>query len=484
MPRLLLYISADSHSLYRWERSGLQLLQRFKPEDIARARLKARAGTLQVVADLEREDFHEDHIPFLRGAERRAVIERRLAQRYPDTRLAAALSLGHATDERRNERLLLTSLSDAQPVVSWLADQDKAKVRVAGVHSTAHVAAALAARLGARDERFFLMTANEAGLRQTFVEKGRLRFSRLARTQDNGSLTSALVRTETERMLKYLATQRALPDATRPTRILLVVPDGERTHFTRTLGSAAGLAFTTIGLSQASRRIGLRRLPAGAGCEVLYLHLAARRPPKEQFLRSESRRNFVAWQVQRSLVGAGVAGFVSCGAYAASLWIEQWMVRQRIDGVQRETVVARSQLADASTRLPSTPAPIEMLKASALEFRRIAARTPAPEAAFLHVSQALDQSPRIELDALAWSADPEQVLEITGRVSGAAHADHRAIANEVQRFGALLESDARWRIVATRLPLDLSSEGVLAATAAVEGTEAPRFSLRVARNPG
>ena len=38
MPRLLLYISADSHSLYRWERSGLQLLQRFKPEDIARLR--------------------------------------------------------------------------------------------------------------------------------------------------------------------------------------------------------------------------------------------------------------------------------------------------------------------------------------------------------------------------------------------------------------------------------------------------------------
>ena len=480
MPRLLLYISADSQSLYRWELSGLQLLQRFKQgEEIPRARLKA--GTLQIVADLEREDFHEDHIPFLRGAERRAVIERRLAQRYPDTRLAAALSLGHATDERRNERLLLTALSDAPPVISWLADQDKTKLRVAGMHSTAHVAATLAARLGARDERFFLMTANEAGLRQTFVEKGRLRFSRLARTQDG--LTSALVRTETERMLKYLATQRALPDATRPTRILLVVPDGERTHFTRTLGSAAGLAFTTIGLSQASRRIGLRRLPAGAGCEVLYLHLAARRPPKEQFLRSESHRNFVAWQVQRSLVGAGVAGFVSCGAYAASLWIEQWMVRQRIDGVQRETVVARSQLADASTRLPSTPAPIETLKASALEFRRIAARTAAPEAALLHVSQALDQSPRIELEALAWSADPEQVLEITGRVSGAAHADHRAIANEVQRFGALLASDARWKIVATRLPLDLSSEGVLAATAA-EGAEAPRFSLRIARNPG
>src|SRR6185436_20699022 len=91
------------------------------PEDIARARLKARAGMLQVVADLEREDFHEDQIPYLRGAERRAVIERRLAQRYRDARLAAAPSLGYCTtDERRNERVLLTSFNDTQLLAAWL----------------------------------------------------------------------------------------------------------------------------------------------------------------------------------------------------------------------------------------------------------------------------------------------------------------------------------------------------------------------------
>jgi hypothetical protein len=474
--------------LYRWNRTSLQFLQQFAPGDVGTRQLQEcvelhRGAFVQVVADLASEDFHEDQIPYLRGAERRAVIERRLSQRYPDAPLTAALSLGHAADERRSERLALASFNDAQPLIALLGVLEKAGARVAGVYSTALVAGTLAACLGGTGERLFLMTANQSGLRQCFIENGRLRFSRLAPIRDDEGLSAMLVRTETERMLRYLGTLRALPNGATATRVLVVVPEAERAHVARTLGSGAGLTFTTIGLGDAARRVGLRRLPQGGGGELLYLQLVARRPPKEQFLRGENRRNLVVWRLQRSLVGAGVAGFVSCGAYAASLWIEQGMVRERAEGMQRDVLVARDQLAQASARLPATPASIENLKASALEFRHIAARSASPEAAFAHLSRALDESPQIELDALAWNAQPEQTLEITARVHGVAQADHRAIANDVQRFSALLEADAKWRVVATRLPFDLSSEGVLAAKAGSETTDVPRFSLRVARKP-
>ena len=488
MARLLLYVSASASMLYRRERSGLRLLAQVSCDGTRTPAvgdvLKGHAGSLvQVIADLEGEDFHEDQVPCLRGAERRAVIERRLSQRYPDTRLGAALSLGYAADERRSERLLLASFNDAQPLVAWLGALEKAGVRVASVHSTALIAPALGARLGASGERVLLVTANHAGLRQSFIEGGRLRFSRLAPIRDRESLTAMRVRTETERMLKYLGTLRTLPKNGAAARVLVVAPDAERAQLARTLGSGAGLAYATVGLAEAAGRVGLRRLPQGAGGEVLYLELAARRPAQEQFLRGEQRRPFVLWRLQRSLVGAGVAGFVSCGAYAATLWIEQWMMRERIEGVQRDTAMAGDQLARARARLPASPAPIETLKASALEFRRLAARSASPEAAFAHVSRALDESPQIELDALAWSAEPEQMLEVTGRIHAAARADPRAIANEVQRFSALIAADAKWRVVATRLPFDLSSEGVLAARAGAEATDVPRFSLRVARNP-
>lgn len=485
MARLLLYVSASSSMLYRCERTGLRLLAQV-PSDgtgipAVHACLKGHRGALvQVVADLEGEDFYEDQIPYLRGTERRAVIERRLSQRYPDTCLGAGLSLGHAADERRSERLLLASFNHAQPLVAWLGALEREGARVASVHSTALIAAMLAARLGANGERIFLMTANHAGLRQSFIEGGRLRFSRLASTRDD-SLSATRVRTETERMLKYLGTLRALPKNEAATRVLIVVPDAERAPLARTLGNGAGLAFTTVGLAEAARRIGLRRFPQGAGSEVLYLQLVARRAPKEQFLRGENRRTFVVWRLQRSLVGAGVAGFVSLGAYAAALWVEQLVMRDRIEDARRDTAVARDELARARARLPAAPAPLESLKASALEFRRIAARSASPEAAFAHVSRALDQSPQIELDALAWSAEPEQTLEVTARVHGAARADPRTIANEVRRFSALIGADSRWRVIATRLPFDLSSEGVLAASAGGEATDVQRFSLRVAR---
>ena len=484
MARLLLYLSASGCGVYRSQWNDLQLLRHFAPrEPVALLEcLDGRRGTtVQAVVDLAGEDFHEDQIPLLRGTERGAVIGRRLAQRYPGARLAAALSLGQTDGARRSERLLLTSFNDTQPLLACLAEVERAGSRVISVHSTALLAPLLAARLGMGREPLLLMSMTQAGLRQSFIENGRLRLSRLASTSE--AVTASLVRTETERMLKYLGTLRAQPNNA-ATRVLVLVPQAERAQLSRTLGAGAGLTFTTIGLADGARGVGLRRLPPGSGSEVLYLHLAARRAPKEQFLRGAHRRSFMAWRLQGSIVGAGLIGFLGCGAYAATAWFEQSKVRERIATVQREVAATRDQLAHVAARLPATQVPMEALKASALELRRIASRDPSPELAFAHVSRALDQAPQIDIDSLAWNAEPELVFEISGRVNAPNLADHRVVANEVQRFSALLEADAKWRVVATQLPFDLSPEGVLAATAGAETANVARFSLRLARAVG
>ena len=491
--QLLLYFTAAGHSLYRWRSGRLRLERNFSADDAGtagfREYFKGREGALaQIVADIGGEDFHEDQIPYLRGGERQAVIERRLAQRYRDARLATALPLGYAADERRNERLLLASFNDTRQFDPWLEVLDKARVRLAGFYSTPLLAPALAARLGVQGGACFVMSANRAGLRQCFIERGRLRFARLERIAERGvGLTSVFVRTETERMLQYLGTLRALPRNGPPLRVLLIVADEERAHFERTLGRCAGLAFTTISLSEATRKTGLRFAPDGTAAERLYLQIAARQPPREQFLRGEDRRSFLTWRLQRSIVAAGAAGFVTCGAYAATLWLEQLVVRERIEGVKADTAQARDQLERVRARLPAAPTTIENLKSAALEFRGVAARSASPEGALKHVSQALDRSPQIELDALAWSAGTEraQTLEISGRVN-AQRSDYRAVAELVQRFSALLTGDPAWRIVSLRLPLDVSPEGVLSGGtgASANTSDVPRFAISIARTKG
>ena len=84
----LIYFTASELRVYRRSRSTLESEARFSVDEAGiesfRNFLTRHRGALfYVVADLAGEDFHEDQVPFLRGAERRAVIERRLAQPHP-----------------------------------------------------------------------------------------------------------------------------------------------------------------------------------------------------------------------------------------------------------------------------------------------------------------------------------------------------------------------------------------------------------------
>src|SRR5688572_12247441 len=347
--RYLLYFTAEDHHLYSSAGGRLEHAAKFSGDDLGvsafRDYLHGRRGALfALVADLAGEDFHEEQIPWLRGADREAVVQRRLAQRYRDTRLAAALPLGQArTPQRRNERLLLASFTDTQQFTPWLDALEEAGAKLAGVYSVPLLAPALAARLAPRAARVVVVSANRAGLRQCFVEDGRLRFGRLERTVEMvPQALAAFVRSETLRLVQYLTTLRALPRDGGPLEALVVAPAGERAVFEQALVSDARVTFRTVEMADALRAVKLRQLPEGAVAEALYLHLAARRAPREQFAsRADRRRNFI-WQPQRGIAAAGAAAFVACALLGGLRWLDAWATRDRASAQTREARTASS----------------------------------------------------------------------------------------------------------------------------------------------
>src|SRR5947207_12794439 len=333
-PRRILYFTAEDHYLYRAAGRALELEAKFSGDDLGisafRDYLRGQRGPLfAVVADLAGEDFHEEQIPYVRGADREAVLSRRLAQRYRDTRLAAALSLGQvAAAERRNERVLLTSFTNTQQLTPWLDALEEAGAKLSGVYSIPLLAPALAKGLAAREPRLLLVTANRAGLRQCYVENGKLRFARLERTVDMVPQALAMfVRTETQRLVQYLVTLRALPREGSAVQVIVVSPPGQKALFEQALHSDARLTFRTIDYADALRALKLRRLPAGAGSEALFVHLAAQKPPREQFANRDERRRYLFWQLQRGIVAAGAAAFCLCMLIGGSRWLDVISVR-------------------------------------------------------------------------------------------------------------------------------------------------------------
>jgi hypothetical protein len=514
--RRILYFTGDDHALYRASGGALELEEKFAADEAGvaafRERLRRHRGALfSVVADLAGEDFHEEQIPYVRGSDREALVQRRLAQRYRDTRLAAALSLGQVTTpERRNERLLLASFTNTQQLAPWLDALEEAGTRLSGVYSVPLLAPALAAALRARDGRVLLVTPNRAGLRQCYIDNGRLRFARLERTVEMAPQALALfVRSETQRLAQYLGSLRALPREGAALQVLVVAPPGQKAVFEQALVSDTRLLFRTLDQAEAEHAIKLKKPAPGMQAESLFLHLAARKPPAEQFASREDRRRYTVWQVQRAVVAAGVTAFAVCGLVAGSRWLEAMQVRQDVATQRNEARSAAQQYERITATFPVTQTTTDNMKATVLEFRRIAERSASPDQAFRHVSQVLETFPQMDLDAITWrvvrsielrdSAKPAAVppsvpakpaagsdlvllVEISGRVQATQRDDYRGITEQVERFSAAL-TGSTFELLSRQLPFDVTSEGTLTGDlgAASASGEAPRFTIVLQR---
>jgi hypothetical protein len=508
----ILYFTATDHYVYRWSRRALALEARFTADDAGaldfREYLRGKKRALfYLVADLAGEDFHEDQIPYLRGGDRQAVIDRRLAQRYRDTRLAAALSLGYVTGERRNERLLLASFTNTQQFTPWLDALTESGTKLAGVFSVPLAAPALAARLGARGERCFVITADRAGLRQCFVEDGKLRFARLERIADMAPEDlAAFVRSETMRLSQYLTTLRALPREGPPVQVMVVAPPGQKSAFERVLASDARFVFHTFDLDEAARAAKAGQAPVDTLAERLYLHLTVRQTPKEQFARGEDRRGYVVWRLQRGIALAGAAGLAACALYAGAQWIDVLSTRGQAASEQREANLAAERYRRITATFPVTQTTTDNLKATVVEFRKIADGTAWPEPALVHLSRVLDEFPQIELESLIWRVGPpggrnqggsrsgaatssgllagkeSEELEIGGRVATTQGSDYRAITAEVQRFAQALSGGSPYQVANMQLPFDITSQGTLTGDiGSTARNEAPRFTIVLSR---
>jgi len=307
--------------------------------------------------------------------------------------------------------------------------------------------------------------------------------------------------------VQYLATLRVLPREGPPVHVLAVALPGQRALFEQALVSDARLAFRTEDAGAAARATGIRHAEAEPGAERLFLELAIRKPPREQFAGGEERHGYFLWQLQRAIGAAGVAGFAACAAYAGSQWLEALETRSQIEIRQRDARLVGEQYRRITAAFPVTQTSTDNLKATVTQFRSLAARSASPEGSFAALSSVLERFPQFELDTLAWSVGrPEapaaaaakpnterpaaaaaadevaEILQVSGRVTATQRSDYRAITAQVRRFAEALEALPGYRLVRTQLPFDITPEGTLTGDiGTAESDEAPRFTIVIAR---
>jgi len=287
---------------------------------------------------------------------------------------------------------------------------------------------------------------------------------------------------------------------------VVVAPPGQKAAFEQALTSDARLVFRVMDYSDALASAKLNKVPDGTAAEALFLHLAARHAPSEQFASREDRRRYYIWQLQRGIMATGVGVFAVCALFGGYRWLQVLSVRSDVTEQTAQANAAAAQYARITSTFPVTDTTTENLKATVVEFRRIAERTANPDQAFRHVSRVLERNPQFELDSLRWSigkatelraspgaskppaqapsdgSDAVVIVELSGRVNATQRNDYRGITAQVQGFASALVGDG-FELVRTQLPFDVTPEGVLTGdigTSADTG-EAPRFTVTLSR---
>jgi len=519
----LLYLTSHRLQAFSWKAGVLARDGAFETGEpgvagFARYVAGSPASLYYLVADLVDEDFVQENLPYVHGRDRRALIARKLAQRYRDTSLALTLTLGTRQAARREERVLFSSFTNTQQFQPWLEALKSSEARLVGVYSLALIAPLLARRINVVAPRFVLMSHQESGLRQSYVEDGQIRFSRLGRAESADPRAAAeACAAESARIQQYLINLRVLPRESGPLDIVVLAPAEQRRFYEAACGSNPRLHFHLVDLEAACRSAGLKSAPEGLLCERLFLHVLAETQPRRQFAGDALRRHYHAWLARLALLSGGAAVCALCLLLSGLKLLDAASVRVELASDKVQEARGAQQYAGLQARFPKTPLSREDLKQTVQAFNAMLRQTVLPGPFLAEIGTALATVPQIDLDRLDWEitgnprsrgatdvSKPEgrrgapaaeaakpapsrlfEVAEISARITGVQGGDYRAMKAIVSQFVDSLRQRPGLEVIGTQMPFDfLADKSVAGDVSEEERGEAPKFSVTVSRRIG
>lgn len=510
-PRRLLYLGTHQLAAFLWRAGVLTEEGTFEATEAGRqgfARyLAANAKSIfALLANVSEEGFHIEMIPFLRGADRTAIVSRKLGQLFFNSTLTTSVSLGHEKSRRKDERILLAALTNHEFFAPWLAAIAAAQVALAGVYSLPMLGPVLLRKLGITDERCLLLTIQDHSIRQSYLEKGQLHFSRLTSLQNSsiGGIAQTFA-TEARKLQQYLVSQRLI-GRQQPINAYLVAHGNAINAVEHSCVDSETLSFTIFDIEDCAQRCGLDTLPMDSRCERLFLHLLAIDPPGAQFASDQQRHDYHLWVVRSALQGVGAVTLLACLLWAGKQSFDAYQLNREVAVVSDETALARQRYEAIVKTFPPIPTSNDNLRRVVDRYVELEKGSRSPEHLWREISRALQAVPAVELDALDWkittakasrqpavgeakpgetpAVDSETAL-LRGTLRLGQESNPRQVLAVFNRLLEALRRNPKLEVEVLQQPFDVESgKSLKGGDAAVEDDQPRSFKLQIRRALG
>lgn len=512
----LLVIDADEVIHLRWQNGKLKQIDQYyaSSSDFDRFHVfleNDRKTPFAIVTDVIEEDFRSETVAHVTGADRKALLARKLNHLFRTTRYRTARVIGRESEGRKDDRILFTALTKPDMFEPWLARILAQKIPVLAVTSAAYIMEHFAQSLSVSNAPHLLVVNQEgsSGLRQTYLQKGRVIFGRLtpAGVSRSDSFAELLIE-QCDQTRKYLERIKQLPYDV-PLQIYVFTPEAF-TDERETVKDLLHFHYRSIEELPLTRKIDIKNVQPGA---IAYSLISGMRKrairnvyAPDSVLRYLKLRKISGALYSMSLIALLGAGIVvgPTLADAASKWEQE----ARLDERTAPLLIEYEQLTE---RFPETPIPSAQMEILVETHDRIAQQVVRPNEVMALIGQGLAASPELRLAEVSWYLDevvavgseqsygevivvPEDqrvqqaiiegrsqvVISVSGMVMS--EASFRDATAQVMLFVDALKTQSEYEVTPVKLPINVSSN-INVATTVDGGAARGEFAIEIRKEP-
>lgn len=455
----------------------------------------------RLLVDMIEEEYRVDTLPHLIGRDRHAVLARKLEQTFRATPYRAAQVQGRLDSGRRDDRVLLTALTNPDAIKALTAPLAENHVPLAGIHSVAMLARSLLHGLGITGDNVLLLTANRQGyLRQTFLHRRELKNSRLS-PLDRDDFSAVPLAHEIEKNRRYLNRLRVLAHEA-PLDVVVI---GDRSLVEKLRAGweeRESMRHHLIDFAGAAAAIGLAEMTGDVDCERLFTHLLNRSAPGFNYAQMSDRRIYRLYQARKALLATSLGMVLGGAAWAGANVMDGIALGRQSDLAMHTIESLRADYEAATANRPEMDVGVDEMRWMVDAGDMLQHSSVTPWEMLRALSAGVSAHPAIRIDEIDWSAalqqgdvnpidlaqpGPEGVEAsggeaaiIKGRVEPFA-GDFRAAFDRVESFMETLRRDPRFGAVsALAMPLNVDPESTIAGMAGAQSDNAPAtFEIRI-----
>ncbi|MBT7950085.1 MAG: hypothetical protein HN764_00540 [Gammaproteobacteria bacterium] len=419
--RRALFISAHKVAVYHWQNGDIASSYLFDTNEEGREYFnrylsETKNNPFYILVDVFEEEFRKETIPHVFGPDRQALLNRKQDRLFRDTPYTFSEMQGREESGRRDDKLLLTAITNPALIKPWTAMLDAQKTPIAGIYSLPFLTnSLLKIRPEFTNHTLLVSLQSISGLRQTFVQNGELRISRLVQMPRYGTEPYApYIAGEVEKIQRYVNSLRIIPNDEALDICFLLAGDLLK-ESKELYEDSEHIKYHLIDINELAEQSGLQTRVKTPFSDQLFISQLLKKAPANQYAEPTERRYFSMRKMRYSMIAASMLLMMFSVVWSGYNFVKGLSFKQQSVAAELRTKFYSARYEMARQRLPETPVePVDLQHAVELSDTLNKYKT-SPLALVQVTSEGLNKFSDIQLKNINWVTSIDPNVDVGGK---------------------------------------------------------------------